>query len=190
MNHSDASSCPELPRLPRLRRQAAKFAIAVAVWLVSSFLMVKFQVLELPMFIVAGLSFACAILCFFDLAKSLRAACTGQRFLTLVFGILQFLRGLFFLVTGLAFFAGYQGYLYFIAAPAEYMRFLLLLGVVLVWLALFRASYTKSMGILAWIVFWAFGGLGLLAALSGYTRMKTAFRPYSPEDEAFWIDRL
>ncbi|MDR2165947.1 MAG: hypothetical protein LBO79_10115 [Zoogloeaceae bacterium] len=150
------------------------------------------MILFVPLILMPMIFFACVILCSFELFRALRAACAGQCFLALVFGILQFLHGLFFLVTGLAIFAGYHVYLYFVMGPVEYSRFLLLMGIglLLVLCVLFRVRYAEIMVVLAWVLFWICGGLGLLAARYGYMRMKTTSRPYSPKDEAFRADRL
>ncbi|MDR2112892.1 MAG: hypothetical protein LBQ62_07320 [Candidatus Accumulibacter sp.] len=98
---------PSRPESPRLRKDVAKFAIAVTVWLASSCLMVNIpdaydSLWMAILFVPFMASLVCAICCFFDIFRALRFACARWRFLRLVFGIPQFLFGFLCFVMGLA----------------------------------------------------------------------------------------
>jgi hypothetical protein len=184
MNHSDAPSRPELPRL---RKKAAKFAFAVTVWLASSCLMVNIPDVSdslwmAILFVPFMASFVCAVFCFFDLFSVLRFACARWRFLRLVFGITQFLFGLLCFVMGLAIniWVLFQTFylvefLLEVLGGTQTLAFVLLL-VALCFIPVIKHSILNVLGYILLLPL-------LEIAHPGYRCMETAFQADSPKKE-------
>jgi hypothetical protein len=179
MNHPAIPS--SRPESPRLRRAATKFALAVAVCLASSFLalntpdgswVLDWALLFILLSLTQVVSFACIILCFFELFGALRAVCVRRPFLGLLFDIPQFLFGLFCFVMGLGLIV-VGCYIIFVERLPESLGEIQTLALVLLLAVLF---VTPAKTVLLPFLIVTFQPL-LIMMLFGLDNMTNLFRP-------------